>query len=80
MTDMEAQRQMESLYRQLYAAEQLVEELERQRDQARGLAMAYLDQVQLNPRERYNLREWRSGRPGESRFYDNIPDPGQVTA
>ena len=36
---------VESLYRQLYAAEQLIQELERQRDQARGLAMAYLDQV-----------------------------------
>jgi hypothetical protein len=33
---------VESLYRQLYAAEQLIQELERQRDQARALAMAYL--------------------------------------
>ena len=41
----EAQRQIASLYRQLYAAEQLIEELERQRDQARSLAMAYLDEV-----------------------------------
>ena len=41
----EAQRQIENLYRQLHAAEQLIEELERQRDQARGLAMAYLDEV-----------------------------------
>ena len=41
----EAQRQIESLYRQLYAAEKLIEELERQRDQARSLAMAYLDEV-----------------------------------
>lgn len=36
---------VESLYRQLYAAEQLIQELERQRDQARALAMAYLDEV-----------------------------------
>ena len=43
---MEAQLQIKSLYRQLYAAEQLIEELERQRDQARSLAMAYLDEVQ----------------------------------
>ena len=41
----EAQLQIESLYRQLYAAEKLIEELERQRDQARRLAMAYLDEV-----------------------------------
>jgi len=42
---MEAQRQIERLYRDLYAAEQLVEELTRQRDQARDLAVAYLTEV-----------------------------------
>ena len=42
---MEAQRQIESLYRNLYEAEQLVEELTRQRDQARRLAMQLLDEV-----------------------------------
>ena len=42
---MEAQRQIESLYRNLYEAERLVEELTRQRDQARRLAMQLLDEV-----------------------------------
>ena len=42
---MEAQRQIERIYRDLYAAEQLVEELTRQRDQARRLAMQLLDEV-----------------------------------
>lgn len=42
----ESQRIIKSLYRQLYAAEQLIEELTRQRDQARGLAITYLDEVQ----------------------------------
>ena len=42
---MEAQRQIQSLYRNLYEAEQLVEELTRQRDQARRLAMQLLDEV-----------------------------------
>ncbi len=37
---MEAQLQIESLYRQLYAAEKLIEELERQRDQARSLVVS----------------------------------------
>ena len=41
----EAQRQIESLYRQLFEAERLVEELTRQRDQARDLAVAYLNEV-----------------------------------
>ena len=41
----ESQRIIKSLYRQLYAAEQLIEEITRQRDQARGLAAAYLAEV-----------------------------------
>ena len=41
----ESQRLIKSLYRQLYAAEQLIEELTRQRDQARGLAAQYLNEV-----------------------------------
>ena len=40
-----AQRELASVYRNLYAAEQLVEELTRQRDQARRLAMQLLDEV-----------------------------------
>ena len=40
-----AQRELASVYRNLYAAEQLVEELTRQRDQARDLAVAYLNEV-----------------------------------
>ena len=59
----EAQRQIESLYRQLHDAEQLIEELERQRDQARGLAMAYLDEVKLTMTERSKMRKWHSEVP-----------------
>ena len=40
-----AQRELESVYRNLYEAERLIEELQRQRDQARRLAMQLLDEV-----------------------------------
>ena len=71
------QQQIASLHRNLYQAERNLEEQTRLTDQARGLAMAYLDKVKLNPRERYNLREWRRGRAGEPGFYD-IPDLDEV--
>jgi hypothetical protein len=72
-----AQDRVRDLERQLYACERNLEEQIRLTDQARGLAMAYLDEVKRNPRERYNLREWRRGRAGEPGFYD-IPDLDEV--